>query len=114
MTEEAELASHEIAVGNTRPALVPIFNIPLRDCCVWGMLAMEAASYRIQFLIPLAVGFVYACTLYRKDYNAGRCFVCWLMTSACDFAARSLGGTAIIPAPGVGAFRGIVHGLDND
>jgi type IV secretory pathway VirB3-like protein len=110
MPEEIPLATHKIAVGNTRPALVPVFNIPLKDVTVWGILAMEAAVYRIQFLAPIAAGFLYACTLYRKDYNAGRCFVSWLMTSAGDLAARSLGGTSIPAEPGRRAFRGIAHG----
>ena|ERR1044072_5608233 len=107
MQSEKPLASHDIAVGNTRPAIVPVFNIPWADCCVWGMAAMEAAVYRIQFLIPIGIGFAYACTLYRKDYNAGRCFVCWGMTTATDMMARSVGGASIAPCAGRGAFRGI-------
>jgi type IV secretory pathway VirB3-like protein len=110
MLDERPLATHQIAVGNTRPAVVPVVNVPLKDCVVWGIFAMEAASYRIQFVPVIAAGFFFACTLYRKDYNAGRCFVSWLMTSASDLAARSLGGTSIPAEPGRGAFRGIAHG----
>ncbi len=103
------LASHQIAVGNTRPAIVPMVNVPLPDCCVWGMLAMEAACFRWQFVIPIALGFLGAVALYRKDYNAGRVFVCYLSTTAFDLAARAMGGSFVVPL-WRGGFRGIVHG----
>ncbi len=107
------LASHQIAVGNTRPPIVPMANVPLWDCCVWGMIAMEAAVFRWQFTIPIGLGFLGAIGLYRKDYNAGRVFLCWLSTSAFDLAGRSVGGTFVVPR-WTGGFRGIPEPLHGD
>ncbi len=107
MTEDEELASHELAVGGTRPALMPYLGIPWRDFCIFFMAGMEALIYRWQFLIPISLILAYSITLYRKDYNAGRCFVCWLGTGAKHMGAHHLGGTFISPRPGRG-FRGVV------
>ncbi len=107
MLEEEELASHELALGGTRPALFPYLGIPWIDFCVLGLVAVEAACFRWQFLIPVGAAIIVAVGLYRRDYNAGRCFLCWCETSVKHLAAHQLGGTFISPRPGRG-YRGII------
>jgi hypothetical protein len=87
---------------------MPYVGMPWVDFVVFFMAAMESLVFRWQFLIPLTIVFVFSLTMYRRDYNAGRCFVCWMKTSGKHLATHQLGGTFISPAPGRG-FRGIIH-----
>lgn len=113
MNEEPALDEHDLALGGTRPALMPYLAIPWRDFVIFLIVAVECVNTRWQFLIPLGVVFSYSMVLYRKDYNAGRCFVCWLQTSGRHLAAHVLGGTFVSPQitheerP---VFRGMIRG----
>lgn len=98
MLEEEDPCEHELALGNTRPALMPYLNMPWIDFVIFVMAAVEAIVSRWQFLIPIGVLFACSLVLYRRDYNAGRCFVCWLLTSGRHLGAADLGGTFISPS----------------
>jgi type IV secretory pathway VirB3-like protein len=111
MEVDQELETHDLAIGGTRPALMPFLAMPWTDFVVFLVVAVECLVSRWQLLIPLAIPFCYALILYRRDYNAGRCFVCWLQTSGRHLATDVLGGTFISPAPGR-CFRGIVRNAD--
>jgi hypothetical protein len=99
MVQDDTLAEHDLALGGTRPALFPYLGMPWRDFIVFLIVGMECAVVRWQFLILLAFPFVGSIFLYRKDYNAGRCFVAWLSTSGRHLGAATLGGTFVSPAP---------------
>jgi type IV secretory pathway VirB3-like protein len=107
---EEELREHDLALGGTRPALMPYLNMPWMDFVVFLAAGVECLVSRWQLIVLVAVPFFYSLILYRKDYNAGRVFVCWLTTSGRHLGAASLGGTFISPAPAAGVFRGIVRG----
>jgi type IV secretory pathway VirB3-like protein len=110
MPEELELAEHELALGGTRPALMPYLNMPWMDFVIFLMAAVECAMSRWELLILLAVPFFSSLVLYRKDYNAGRCFLCWLTTSGRHLSASTFGGTFLSPMPACRRriFRGIL------
>lgn len=103
-----ELAEHELALGGTRPALMPYLGMPWPDFVVFFIAAVEAMCFRWEFLILLAFPFLGSIVLYRRDYNAGRCFVCWLTTSGRHMASNVFGGTFLSPAPGR-CFRGMTY-----
>lgn len=108
MTDEDEdLAEHILAIGGTRPAMFPYIGVPWIDFVAWFIIACECLAIRWQLLILVAPMFLYSIRLYRRDYNAGRRFVCWMITSGRHFAANVFGGTFITPRAGRG-FRGIV------
>lgn len=79
--DDVPLNSHALAIGGTRPALVPGLNMPAADVCFFIMAAGEAAVWRMTLLIPVGIAFIASLRLYRRDYNAGRCMLCWLETS---------------------------------
>ena len=106
---DVELAEHELAIGATRPALMPYVGIPWPDFVVFLMAAVEALMFRAVLLIPIGLVFLFSLRLYRKDYNAGRCFVCWLQTSGRHMAGHVFGGTFISPGADRRIFRGIYH-----
>jgi hypothetical protein len=110
MLEEEDPGEHELALGGTRPALMPYFNVPWVDFVIFLMAAVEAVVSRWQFLIPIGALFAASLVLYRRDYNAGRCFVCWLITSGRHLGASDLGGTFISPAlvSPAATFRGVL------
>lgn len=110
MVEEAELAEHDLALGGTRPALMPYLNMPWIDFVVFLMAGVECMVSRWELLILLAVPFFSSLLLYRKDYNAGRCFLAWLTTSGRHLDASTFGGTFLSPAPArrPRIFRGIL------
>lgn len=103
---DEDLAEHELAVGGTRPALMPYVGVPWFDFVVFVMAGVEAIMFRMQLLVPIGIVFLVSLRLYRKDYNAGRCFICWLTTSMRHMAGHVFGGTFISPRPG-DCFRGI-------
>ena len=91
--------------------MVPYLNMPWVDFVIFLMAGVEAIASRWQLLFPIGAVFVGSLWLYHKDYNAGRCFVCWLITSGRHLGARDLGGTFISPdlvAPD-GTYRGFVQ-----
>lgn len=110
MPEEQELAEYELALGGTRPALMPYLNMPWMDFVVFLMAGVECAVSRWELLILLAFPFFGSLALYRKDYNAGRCFLCWLATSGRHLSASTFGGTFLSPTPACERriFRGIL------
>ena len=108
MAEDQELAEHSLALGATRPAVMPYLGMPWPDFVVFFIAGVECLMWRWQLLILLAVPFLGSLILYRRDYNAGRCFVAWLGTSGRHMASHVYGGSFISPAPGRG-FRGIPH-----
>lgn len=107
---EDELAEYDLALGATRPPLMPYVNMPWRDFVLFAMAAMESAMFRWELLLLLLGPFLCSLAMYRKDYNAGRCFLCWLSTSGRHLGAATLGGTFLSPRPAAGArlFRGII------
>jgi type IV secretory pathway VirB3-like protein len=108
--EEPELTEYTLALGGTRPALMPYLNMPWIDFVVFLMAGIECLLFRWQLLVLVVIPFLCSLTLYRKDYNAGRCFLCWLSTSGRHLAASTLGGTFLSPAPAARSpiFRGII------
>lgn len=104
------MAEHDLALGATRPALMPYVNMPWTDFVIFLMAAVESLVTRWQFLIPVGALFLGSLVLYRRDYNAGRCFVAWLLTSGRHLSAHTFGGTFISPSnvSPVATFRGIV------
>jgi hypothetical protein len=110
MLEDEDPGEHELALGNTRPALMPYLNMPWVDFVIFLMAAVEAVVSRWQFLIPIGALFAGSLVLYRRDYNAGRCFVTWFLTSGRHLGATDLGGTFISPSlvSPPGTFRGLV------
>jgi hypothetical protein len=109
MTDDEELEEHTLAIGGTRPALMPYLGVPWPDFIVFFIAGVEAAMSRVELLVPIGLALLFSLRLYRRDYNAGRCFVCWLTTSGRHLASDVFGGTFISPAPGR-CFRGIYHG----
>lgn len=101
-----ELETHELALGGTRPALMPYLGMPWVDFCVFFVIGLEAAVSRWQFLIPLGLAFLFSLRLYRRDYNAGRCLLCWWQTSVRHMAVPAFGGTFISPKPYPHIYRG--------
>lgn len=99
MAEEQELTEYELAIGGTRPALMPYLNMPWIDFVIFLMAGVECVVSRWELLILLAVPFFTSLLLYRKDYNAGRCFLCWLTTSGRHLSASTFGGTFMSPTP---------------
>lgn len=104
-----DLAEHDLALGATRPAIFPYLGMPWRDFVIFLTIGMECIAVRWQFLIPLAIPFFGSIYLYHKDYNAGRCFICWCRTSGRHLGAATLHGTFINPSPAIAPtlFRGI-------
>ena len=108
--EGETLEEHALALGGTRPALMPHVGMPWPDFVVFLMAAVEAMTlHRWVLLVPIALVFLFSLRLYRKDYNAGRCFVCWLNTSGRHMAGNVFGGTFVRPRPDRTFFRGIHH-----
>jgi len=108
--EGQTLEEHALALGGTRPALMPYVGMPWPDFVVFLMAAVEAMTlHRWVLLIPIALVLLFSLRLYRKDYNAGRCFVCWLNTSGRHMAGNVFGGTFLRPRPDRKLFRGIHH-----
>lgn len=105
--DNEELAEHRLAIGGTRPALMPYAGMPWPDFVIFFIAGVEALMTRWPLLIPILLAFAYSLKLYRKDYNAGRCFVCWLNTSGRHMAGHVFGGTFIRPRPHRYVFRGI-------
>ncbi len=106
---DEELAEHELALGGTRPAIMPYLGMPWPDFVVFFTSGILCVMERWELLILLAFPFFGSLVLYRRDYNAGRCFICWLTTSGRHMAGNVFGGTFLSPAPGR-CFRGITHG----
>src|SRR5690349_7764480 len=106
MPEQEDIAEHTLALGGTRPAMFPLLGIPWRDTVVFGLAAIHCAMWRWQLLIPLALVFAGSLHLYRKDYNAGRRFLCWLQVSALNLATNVFGGSFVPVRPGK-CFRGM-------
>ena len=78
---DVELAEHELAIGATRPALMPYVGIPWPDFVVFLMAAVEALMFRaVTFSSPSA----------------------WSSCSACASTARTI-------TPGVASFVGCRH-----
>jgi type IV secretory pathway VirB3-like protein len=109
--EHDELAEHELAIGATRPALMPYVGIPWPDFVVFLMAGVEALMFRWVLLIPIGLVLLFSLRLYRRDYNAGRCFICWLNTSGRHMAGNVFGGTFIRPRADRLTFRGIYHAV---
>jgi hypothetical protein len=86
---------------------MPYLGIPWPDFVVFLMAAIEALMFRIALLVPIGLVFLFSLRLYRKDYNAGRCFVCWLQISGRHMAGNVFGGTFINPGVGQRTFRGV-------
>lgn len=109
---DEDLGEHDLALGNTRPAIVPLVNMPLVDVVVFAFAGLQAYMLRPQFVLLVAVAFSAAVSLYRKDYNAGRCFICWSLTSMRHLAGRTFGGSFISPdaVSQAGTYRGFLHG----
>lgn len=103
------MKTHTLQIGGTRPALMPYLGIPWSVTVVFGVAAMELLMVRWQLVILLLPPFAVAVFLCRRDYNAGRCFVCWIRTTARHLGAASLGGTFLSPFPAVRSkrFRGM-------
>jgi type IV secretory pathway VirB3-like protein len=106
MADEAEdeLNHHELALGGTRPAMIPGLNMPIVDFSVWIMAATEAFMFRWPLLIPIVVGFLASLRMYRKDYNAGRVLLSWAFTAGRHFSGE---GNFVTPRPGRG-YYGII------
>jgi len=47
-------------------------------------------------LIPLVIVFLASLRLYKKDYNAGRCFVCWISETGRMTAAAVIGWLVLL------------------
>lgn len=78
--KDEELHIHELALGGTRPALMPYVGIPWADFVIFLIIGMECiVAHKVQLLVFLVPAFVFSLSLYYRDYNAGRCFVCWLV-----------------------------------
>lgn len=109
---DEDTGEHSLALGNTRPALVPLVNMPLFDVVVFAFVGLQAYMLRPQFVLVVVGAFSAAISLYRKDYNAGRCFVCWALTSMRHLAGRTYGGSFISPdaVSQSGTYRGFFHG----
>lgn len=103
---DEELEEHALAIGGTRPPLMPYLNMPWKDFVVFFIAGVECLMWRWELLFILAIPFFGSIVLYRRDYNAGRCFVCWLTTSGRHMASNVFGGTFLSPAPGK-CFRGM-------
>jgi type IV secretory pathway VirB3-like protein len=110
VAEETELAEHDLALGGTRPALMPYLNMPWIDFVIFFMAAVECLVSRWELLLLLAAPFLWSLVLYKKDYNAGRCFLAWLTTSGRHLGAAAFGGTFVSPSPAARPriFRGIL------
>ena len=79
MDKDEELEVHELAIARTRPAMMPYLGMPWADSIVFGVVALECITlHYMQFLIPLGALFMCSLGLYKRDYNVGRCFVCWI------------------------------------
>ena len=77
--DDEELTIHELALGGTRPALMPYVGIPWADFIIFLIIGMECVvAHKAQLLVFLVPAFLLSLSLYYRDYNAGRCFVCWL------------------------------------
>lgn len=116
MTHDTDLdedpEEHDLALGNTRPAMVPLVNMPLSDVVIFAFVALQAYMLRPQFVLVIAAAFAGSVSLYRKDYNAGRCFLCWVNTSMRHLAGSTYGGCFIstdIINPS-GSYRGFDRG----
>lgn len=111
VTLDEDPGEHTLALGNTKPALFPYLNMPWVDFIVFcGAFVMAFVNKPI-FCLPVAIAFAAAVRLYKKDYFAGRKFVCWLSTSARHLGAASVGGTYITPAAiyRPGTYRGTLR-----
>lgn len=89
---------------------MPYLNMPWLDFVVFLMIGVECIVSRWELLIFVAIPFFGSIILYRRDYNAGRCFLCWLTTSGRHLSAHTLGGTFLSPRPAHPTiiFRGII------
>lgn len=115
MADEPELDEFTLAIGATRPPLMPYLNVPWRDFIIFLMVGFECLLFRWQLLLFVVIPFVGSLVLYRKDYNAGRVFLCWLQTSGRHLGAAVFGGTFLSPAPHAatrGLFRGIAPNVE--
>jgi type IV secretory pathway VirB3-like protein len=99
MTEEPDLLEYKLALGGTRPAVLPFLNMPWVDFVVFLIAGIECLMTRVELLVFVIVPFFLSILMYRKDYNAGRLFVCWARTSLFHLGATALGGTFVNPRP---------------
>lgn len=99
MAEDENLATFTLQLGGTRPALMPYLGIPWSVAVVFGVATMELLIIRWQLTAFLIPPFLIAVILCRRDYNAGRCFVCWMRTTGRHLSAASVGGTFLSPFP---------------
>lgn len=77
--QDEELIVHELALGGTRPALMPYVGIPWADFVIFLIIGLECiVAHKAQLLVFLVPAFLFSLSLYYRDYNAGRCFVAWL------------------------------------
>jgi type IV secretory pathway VirB3-like protein len=79
MEKDEELTVHDLAIARTRPPMMPGLGMPWVDAIVFLVAGVDCIVLsHTQFLIPLGAVFIFSLGLYKRDYNAGRCFVCWL------------------------------------
>lgn len=97
MEKDEELTVHELAIARTRPAMMPYVGMPWIDSVIFIMGGVECiVLQRVQFLVPLVIVFLASLRLYKKDYNAGRCFVCWISETGRMTAAAVIGWLVLL------------------
>lgn len=92
MHEDEELISHELAIAGTRPAMVPYIGMPWTDFVIFCMAAVQCVVMQnSQFLLVVLPLWGLSLGLYKRDYNAGRCFVCWFSETGRQRLAAIMG-----------------------
>lgn len=94
--EEVELDTGIIAVGGTRPAMVPGLGLPLKDTAYFILAFGWTMLFKTVLMIPVGLFFLGMLKLYARDYNAGRVMVCFLRTNT-RHLSPALGGTYLTP-----------------
>jgi type IV secretory pathway VirB3-like protein len=109
MNPDDDMGEATLHLAGTRPAMVPIVNVPwIAMVLLVGVTAELAMIYWKLALIATPLWPV-ALFVFRKDHNALRILGAWIRTAGLDFRAHWFGGTSIevFPQTYHGHFRGI-------
>jgi type IV secretory pathway VirB3-like protein len=95
---DPQTGEHVLALGGTRPALLPGLNIPWVEGVLYICAGLMAFVWTPQYFFIVWIPFMaFMVRLYRKDYNAGRVLLCWASVSARHLAVHAFGGSFVHP-----------------
>lgn len=110
MSEDNRKAGEtDLHLAGTRPAMVPIVNIPWVSMILLSGITVELATLYWKLIFIAVPLWPVALFIFRKDHNGMRILGAWIRTAGMDFHAHWFGGTSVETFPRTyrGRFRGI-------